>query len=80
MGNEREEGERARAREERERERELTASLSVCRREYSKSNGGPLRTEKQGHWNTARIPTQYKIPHFLVSRIFGDAADNYTKC
>ena len=43
-------------------------------------HGEALRIGKQGHWNTARIPTQYKIPPFLVSRIFGDAADNYTKC
>jgi len=34
----------------------------------------------QGHWNTARIPTQYKIPAFLVRQIFGQGALNYTRC
>mmetsp|Transcript_30688 Transcript_30688/g.62193 ORF Transcript_30688/g.62193 Transcript_30688/m.62193 type:complete len:107 (-) Transcript_30688:116-436(-) len=34
----------------------------------------------QGHWNTARIPTQYKIPTFLLPKVFDASAQNYTSC
>ena len=34
----------------------------------------------QGHWNTARIPTQYRIPTFLVPRILKASALNHTRC
>ncbi|KAJ1479699.1 hypothetical protein T484DRAFT_1813303, partial [Baffinella frigidus] len=39
-----------------------------------------LTLHVQGHWNTARIPTQYKIPAFLVPRVLGQLAVNYTRC
>ena len=52
----------------------------VCVREREREREGGRERERQGDWNTARIPTQYRVPAFLVTSLFGPMAANYTRC
>mmetsp|Transcript_14640 Transcript_14640/g.22746 ORF Transcript_14640/g.22746 Transcript_14640/m.22746 type:complete len:109 (-) Transcript_14640:13-339(-) len=58
----------------------ITHLLKVGTKVHHFADQNGLTLHIQGTWNTARIPTQYKIPSFLVTSIFDESAINYTRC